>query len=228
MRKHSAKIVLILLAALLGFAIKAVWMLSAGTVQGEQVLVTKVFDGDTILVQRNGKEITVRLIGVDTPETSRPETPVQFYGPEAADFTRRSLEGRQVRLEFEAPGRPGGSVDHYGRTLAYVIMGDAQNFNLELVRLGYGRVFGKYPFRYQAEFRKAERAAQEAGLGIWNKSARAAWANPGIRGKIIGNINSHIYHLPGQYGYDKVREKNRVYFSTEAEARKAGFRRAKN
>lgn len=226
MTKHFAKIIFILLVVLLTVAGKAVW--TDGTTKSGRVLVTKVFDGDTILVEQNGKEITVRLIGVDTPETSRPETPVQFYGPEAADFTRRSLEGRQATLEFEAPDRPGGSVDQYGRTLAYVITGDGKNFNLELVRLGYGRVFDKYPFQYQREFGQAERAAQKASLGIWNAAKRAAWTDPGTRGGIIGNIRSRIYHLPGQYGYDKVREKNRMYFQTEEEARKAGFRRARN
>lgn len=194
----------------------------------ERVLVTRVFDGDTIVVRRNGGEETVRLIGVDTPEISRPETPVQFYGPEAAEYSRRTLEGKHAALEFEAAERPGGSRDKYGRTLAYVITDDGKNFDLELVRLGYGRVYGIYPFRYQREFRRAEREAREAGLGIWNDAKRAAWSNAATRGRIIGNINSHLYHLPGQFGYDKVREKNRVYFRTEEEAREAGYRRARN
>ena len=228
MRTYPKKSIAAILLVLAIAAGQTFWTYTGGDARSEDVVVTNVYDGDTIVVGRGWRRTTVRLIGVDTPETARPDTPVQFYGPEAADFTRRSLEGTQVRLEFEAPDRAGGSVDRYGRTLAYVTLGDAQNFNLELVRLGYGRVFGKYPFRYQAEFRKAERAAKEAGLGIWNKSARAAWADPGTRGRIIGNITSHIYHSPGQYGYDRVREKNRVYFDTEEEARKAGFRRAKN
>jgi micrococcal nuclease len=192
------------------------------------VMVSNVFDGDTIVVLRDGKEVTIRLIGVDTPETGRPDTPVQFYGPEASEFTRRSLLGKEVRLEFEAPGRPGGATDKYGRTLAYVITGDGTNFDLELVRLGYGRAYTKYPFRYQKDFEKAEKAARKAGLGMWDKAKRAAWSDPAQRGKVIGNIRSHIYHLPGQYGYDRVREKNRIYFPTEEEAQKAGFRKARN
>ncbi len=212
---------------LLGVTGKTVWT-GGSTVKGERVLVARVFDGDTILVDRSGQQTTIRLIGVDTPEISRPDTPVEFYGPEAAEFARRTLEGARVQLEFESPGRPGGPVDQYGRTLAYVFTEDGKNFNLELVRLGYGRVFDKYPFRYEREFKQAERAARKAGLGIWNEAKRAAWKDPGARGRIIGNIKSHIYHLPGQYGYDKVAEKNRIYFKTEEEADKAGFRRAKN
>lgn len=192
------------------------------------VVVSNVFDGDTIVVVRDGREITIRLIGVDTPETGRPDTPVQFYGPEASEFTRRSLLGKQVRLEFEAPGRPGGAIDKYGRTLAYVITGDGTNFNLELVRLGYGKAYTKYPFQYQKDFEKAEKAARKAGLGMWDKTKRGDWSDPARRGAVIGNIRSHIYHLPGQYGYDRVREKNRIYFPTEEEAQKAGYRKAKS
>jgi micrococcal nuclease len=190
--------------------------------------VTRVFDGDTILVELSGREITVRLIGVDTPEVSRPDTPVQFYGPEASGFTRRALEGKRITLEFEDPDRPGGNIDQYGRTLAYVHTEDGRNFNLELVQQGYAKVFNKYPFRYRMEFRQAEREARAAGLGIWNSAKRAAWADPAARGRIIGNINSRIYHLPGQSDYGKVREKNRIYFWSEEEAQKAGFRKARN
>jgi micrococcal nuclease len=194
----------------------------------ENVVVTEVFDGDTIVVLRRGREVTVRLIGVDTPETGRPDTPVQFYGPEASDFTRRMLLHTSVQLLFESPDRPGGSTDRYGRLLAYVLTPDRRNFNLELVRLGYGRAYLKYPFSAQREFKQAEQAARKAETGIWNKAKRAAWMDPARRGKVIGNIRSHIYHLPGQLGYDRMLEKNRIYFLSEEEARRAGFRRAKN
>ncbi len=193
----------------------------------ETVTVVKVFDGDTIVVLRGGREVTVRLIGVDTPETERPKTPVQFFGPEASDFTRRSLLGKTVRLEFEPPGRPGGSVDKYGRLLAYVFTADGANFNLELVRLGYGRAYLRYPFTRQREFAKAEQAARTAGIGMWDQARRARWSDPARRGNIVGNIRSHIYHLPGQFGHDRVREKNRIYFETEEAARKAGYRKAR-
>jgi micrococcal nuclease len=214
----------------LGFALvfAAACALSFAETPAGPVVVSAVFDGDTIVVVRDGREETIRLIGVDTPETAKPDTPVQFYGPEASDFTRRALLGKQVRLEFESPGRPGGAIDKYGRTLAYVMTEDGTNFNLELVRLGYGRAYTKYPFQYQRDFEKAERAARKAGLGMWDKTKRAAWSDPARRGAVIGNIRSRIYHLPGQYGYDKVREKNRIYFPNEEEAQKAGFRKARN
>jgi micrococcal nuclease len=228
MKRIPRKSIAAVLVALLAAAGQVLWTQSGGDIRSERVLVSKVYDGDTIVAGRGWKRTTIRLIGVDTPETVKPDHPVEFYGPEAADFTRRSLEGAWVRLEFEAPDRPGGSVDHYGRTLAYVITGDGKNFDLELVRLGYGRAYTKYPFRYSAEFKAAERAAREAGLGIWAKEKKTAWSDPKTRGKIIGNVKSHIYHTPGQYGYNRVAEKNRVYFRSEEQAVKAGYRKARN
>jgi micrococcal nuclease len=109
-----------------------------------------------------------------------------------------------------------------------VIAGDGKNFDLELVRLGYGRAYTRFPFKYMNEFKAAERAARAQGLGMWSQKKKAAWSDPEKRGKIIGNIRSYIYHRPGQYAYEKVAEKNRVYFSTEEEALKAGYRKARN
>jgi len=194
----------------------------------EQVTVSNVFDGDTIVVDRHGQEVTIRLIGVDTPETGRPGTPIQFFGPEATDFTRHSLLGKRIRLEFEAAGRPGGGTDKYDRTLAYAFTPEGKNFNLELVRLGYGRAYTKYPFKYQSEFVRAEKAARKAGIGMWDEAKRSSWADPNTRGKVIGNVRSRIYHVPGQNGYTRINEKNRIYFPTEEDAQKAGFRKARN
>ncbi len=228
MRAYPKKSIAAVLLALAIAAGQMFWTYTGGDARSEDAVVTNVYDGDTIVVGRGWRRTTVRLIGVDTPETARPDTPVQFYGPEATEFASRSLLDRRVRLEFESPDRPGGSIDHYGRTLAYVITEEGENFNLELVRLGYGRAFTKYPFRYLKEFKAAELAARAAGLGMWAKDRKAAWSDPEQRGRIIGNIRSHIYHLPGQYGHDRVAEKNRVYFRTEEEAEKAGYRKAKN
>ncbi len=228
MRKYSKKSISALIVVLLIVAGQTLWTQSGGEIRGDRVIVSKVYDGDTIVAGRGWRQTTIRLIGVDTPETVHPEKPVQFYGPEASDFAKRSLLGKWVGLEFESPNRPGGSVDRYGRTLAYVITADGKNFDLELVRLGYGRAYTRYPFKYMSEFKAAERAARARGLGMWSQEKKAAWSNPETRGKIIGNIRSHIYHLRGQYAYGKISEKNRVYFNTEEEAVKAGYRKARN
>ena len=226
MSRRAGKTVVALVLAALAAAGQTWWTQSGGEVRGERVIVSKVYDGDTIVVGRGWRATTVRLIGVDTPETVHPEKPVEFYGPEASDFTRRSLNGRWVRIQTE-PDRPGGQIDRYGRLLGYVYTEDGNNFNLELVKLGYGRAYTRFPFKYQREFKAAEQEARAAGIGLWGRSKKAAWSDPAQRGKIIGNIRSHIYHLPGQYGYDKVAERNRIYFDTEVEARNAGFRKAR-
>ncbi|NTW57888.1 MAG: hypothetical protein HGA43_01820 [Nitrospirae bacterium] len=219
-----------LLAAVLAVIAVAAAGAAAGTAAppSERVLVTDVVDGDTIKVLRGRRMDTVRLIGVDTPETNREGTPVRFYGPEAALFTRRSLLEKRVRLEFEPPDRLGGSRDKYQRALAYVFTDDGRNFNRELIEQGFGRAYTRYPFKYEQAFRNAEQAARAARRGIWDEAKRAAWSDPARRGRVIGNIRTNIYHVPGQRYYDSIEEKNRIYFQKEEEAQKAGFRKARN
>jgi endonuclease YncB( thermonuclease family) len=122
-------------------------------------LVTKVVDGDTLIVQGVG---TVRLIGVDTPETVDPREPVQPFGKEAIEFTRRMAEGKVVRLDFDWQRE-----DKYDRTLAYVYLPDGSFLNAEIIKQGYGHAYTEYPFRYPDQFRAYEREAREAGRGLW-------------------------------------------------------------
>ncbi len=82
------------------------------------VRVVRVVDGDTIEVRLDGRDEDVRLIGVDTPETVKPDTPVQCFGERASHFTKRRLTGKRVRLVFGVERR-----DVYGRLLAYVYLG---------------------------------------------------------------------------------------------------------
>lgn len=174
----SPKRVLLTLA-ILGALITAetLWTLSAGNPRGTRVLVTGVVDGDTVHVGRGWRRTTVRLIGVNAPETVHPEKPVEFYGPEASEFTEKSLVGKWIYLEFE----PGDQIDVYGRLLAYVVLEDGTLFNRELVRQGYARAYTRFPFRYQDEFRLAQAEARAAGRGIWGREKRKG--NPlGIAG----------------------------------------------
>lgn len=97
-------------------------------------MVTRVVDGDTAEVEFEGRELDVRFIGIDTPETVAPGEPVQCYGPEASAYTTQRLEDIMVLLEFDVE-----RLDRYGRTLAYVWLGD-ELFNETLVREGYALV----------------------------------------------------------------------------------------
>jgi micrococcal nuclease len=123
------------------------------------VPVSRVIDGDTIVVETVG---TVRLIGVDTPETVDPDEPVGCFGPEASAFTSSASTGKMVRLEFDAE-----RVDRFGRTLAYVYLPDDVFLNATLVRQGYGYAYTVFQFRYLEQFRALEREAREARRGLW-------------------------------------------------------------
>jgi micrococcal nuclease len=131
--------------------------------RGHTAVVTRVVDGDTAHVSFSGRDLTIRFIGVDTPETVAPGQPVECYGPESSAFTTRQLTGRRVRLEFDVD-----RIDPYGRTLAYVWMPDGSMFNQTLVRHGYATV-ATYPpdTRYVATFETAERRAKAADRGLW-------------------------------------------------------------
>ncbi len=130
-----------------------------------EVRCVRVVDGDTIVVRQDKRDVTVRLIGVDTPETKDPRKPIQKFGKEASEFTRSMVEGKVVRLEFGDTGK----ADRYGRTLAYVFRGDVL-VNKEIIRLGYGHAYVKYPFdaNRMDEFRAAEREARENKRGLWS------------------------------------------------------------
>jgi micrococcal nuclease len=124
--------------------------------------VVRVVDGDTIEARIEGEVEDVRLIGVDTPETVKPDTPVQCFGPRASRFTKQRLEGRRVRLVFGVERR-----DVYGRLLAYVYLGD-RFFNPILVRRGLARSLTIPPNdRFAARFRRLELAAARTGRGLW-------------------------------------------------------------
>ncbi|OES45271.1 thermonuclease family protein [Domibacillus iocasae] len=124
--------------------------------------VLSVTDGDTIKVNMDGKEETIRLILVDTPETKHPQTGVQPLGKEASAFTTEQLSGKEVEIELGVEER-----DRYGRLLAYVYVGDKM-FNKILVEEGLARV-AVYPpnTKYLDELEVAQAAAKDKSIGIW-------------------------------------------------------------
>jgi micrococcal nuclease len=124
--------------------------------------VVRVVDGDTIEARIGDEVEDVRLIGVDTPETVKPGTPVQCFGERASHFTKRRLTGARVRLVFGVERR-----DVYGRLLAYVYLG-GRFFNPVLVRRGLARTLTIPPNdRFAPRFRRFELAAARRGRGLW-------------------------------------------------------------
>jgi len=131
--------------------------------------VAGVIDGDTILVDDAGTATTVRLLGIDTPETVDPDLPVQCFGPQASARTDQLLTGQQVWLETD-PNQP--AADTYGRTLAYVWLSDDQLVNLQLIEEGYAREYTyDDPYRYRDTFQAVEAGAIHAGRGLWSAAA---------------------------------------------------------
>jgi endonuclease YncB( thermonuclease family) len=142
---------------------------SPSTVVEANAIVERIVDGDTIDVEIDGRHERVRLIGVDTPETKRPDTPVECFGPEATAFTTSLLaEGTPLRLERDVVGR-----DDYGRLLAYVHRAtDGLFVNAELVRAGYARTLTIPPnVAYADAFVDAARAAEASDAGLWSACA---------------------------------------------------------
>jgi len=178
-------------------------------------LVTRVIDGDTIVVAGVG---TVRLIGVDTPETVDPRTPAQYFGKEASEFARRMAEGKTVRLEFDWQ-----RTDKYQRVLAYVYLPDGRFLNAEIVKQGYGHAYVVYPFRYLDQFREYERQARDERRGLWADATAEPKTSKKEPVRVWVNIASKVYHCPGTRYYGTT--KNGKYMQ-EDQAQSAGYRPA--
>lgn len=127
--------------------------------------VTHVVDGDTIDVKIGGRNERVRLIGIDTPETKKPNTPIECYGPEASAFTASLLPiGAKVRIERDVVGR-----DDYGRLLGYVHrVPDGLFVNVELVEEGFAKPLSIPPnTTYAPTFAEAATVAERGDTGLW-------------------------------------------------------------
>ena len=128
-------------------------------------IVEYVVDGDTIDAVIDGTEERVRLIGIDTPETKRPDTPVECFGPEATAFTESLLPvGTPIRIERDTVNR-----DDYGRLLGYVYRAtDGVFVNYESIRQGFATPLTIEPNSTHAVlFVDAARAAESDDVGLW-------------------------------------------------------------
>lgn len=139
--------------------------------------VSKAIDGDTIKLS-NGDHI--RLIGIDTPESrynnklvrdskrSRKDIDsIIKMGKEASSFTRKLVEGKKVRLEFDIV-----RYDKYGRLLAYVYLEDGTFVNARIMEEGYAQVMTIAPnVKHAQTFLKLEREAREKNKGLWKSAA---------------------------------------------------------
>lgn len=127
--------------------------------------IVRVVDGDTVIIEINNKIEAVRLIGVNTPETVDPRRPVECLGTEASNRAKEVLGGKSVRLEAD---KIVGERDKYGRLLRYIFLEDGTNFNKTMIDEGYAYEYTyNLPYKYQDEFKQAEKEARELRKGLW-------------------------------------------------------------
>ncbi len=189
---------------------------------GNLVDVVSVTDGDTIKVRIDSTDYTIRLIGIDTPETRDPRKPVQCFGREASNKMKELVENKQVILESDATQ---GDTDKYGRLLRFVFLSDGTNVNLTMIAQGFAHEYTyNLPYKYQSEFKQAESDARNGGKGLWsastcagdttqaadasgagNASAATSQSNNATSAGVVKKSNSGICHAPGTTYYDQTK-----------------------
>jgi micrococcal nuclease len=130
-------------------------------------LVLKVVDGDTIDIRDDSRgRLRVRLLGIDTPETKKPNYTVGCWGPEATEFAKSTMLGQRVAL---VPDPTQDMTDRYGRTLAYLDKADGWDYSIEAARAGaaHSYVYHGHSAARADEIAAAEQEAKAAGRGLW-------------------------------------------------------------
>ncbi len=135
--------------------------------QPELFKVLKVVDGDTIRVDVRGNRESVRLLGIDTPESVDPRKPVQCFAKAATEKMKSFVAGKSVILVDENDTQ--GNRDRYRRLLRYVYLSDSRRtfVNGEMVKQGYAFSFRKYPTKMLEKFNNFEEYAREHNAGLW-------------------------------------------------------------
>lgn len=194
--------------------------------------VVRVVDGDTVVVRGGGREETIRLLGIDTPESVKPDSPVECFGPEASDRAKELMpRGAGIRVETDPTQE---RIDDFGRTLAYVFLdSEPRSVNERLVQEGFARVFVSRgePFRLESRFTALETAARDDARGLWGECLLPGSVSDGVapNGRdcpddhpIKGNLPSRIYHRSGDPDFDNVNPER--CFANAASAEADGFR----
>jgi len=175
------------------------WKISSiSSPSGEFIYYTlvRVVDGDTIIVQKDSKEYSVRLIGIDAPENSKTRYGyTEPYGDESKKELERLIVGKEIFLEFDESQ---WETDKYNRLLAYVFVWD-MNINKEMIRRGMVKEYTyNTPYKYQIEFRQAQKEAQESKRGIWSSYTPHKESSTDIKNRTYHNgPNGGCYYFSG-------------------------------
>lgn len=130
--------------------------------------VERVIDGDTININKDGNIETIRLIGINTPETVDPRRPIQCFGKEASNEAHQILDNNFIRIENDFSQ---AKYDKYGRELVYLWTKDGLFFNEFMIQNGFAYEYTyDSPYKYQADFKSLEKEARYNSLGLWNNS----------------------------------------------------------
>lgn len=143
-------------------------VISTENTSGEKVQVTlkDTVDGDTAKFIMDGKTITARFLGIDTPETVHPDKGVEAYGPEASNYTKETLtNAKTIELEFD---NKADKQDKYNRYLVWV-WADGKLVQEELIKQGLASTYMLQDnYNYAARLQEAEETAKEGKIGIWS------------------------------------------------------------
>ncbi len=129
--------------------------------------VVNVIDGDTFDIDiPNGRyeHTRIRLLGIDTPETNREQTGVMYFGPQAAEFTKKLALGKSVTIYLDAPNPTRGK---YGRLLAYVKLPDGSFLNEVLLTEGYAYADSRFSHSFYNKYRQLQSLARSSKKGLW-------------------------------------------------------------
>ena len=129
--------------------------------------VSRVVDGDTLVVSIDGVDTKLRLIGVNTPETVDPRRGVQCYGKEASAYMKSIADNQYVQLEYDETQ---GRTDKYDRILAYAYLQDGRMLNKMMIADGYAYEYTynkSQPYKYQVAFKAAQKIAEHGSRGLW-------------------------------------------------------------
>jgi micrococcal nuclease len=186
-----------------------VFSLSPCQAKEQEALVTKVLDGDTVVLE-SGE--TVHYLGVDAPRLRGKEGGAEFFAREAFRQNKSLVLLKKVRLEFDVQKKDGE-----GRLLAYVHVKNVF-VNGELIRLGYARSAVTPPnVRYKDLFQRYEKEASERCAGLWQEAKQAS------ESYYLGNKRSYVFHRPSCPLVGKIPEKNRIIFRSRTDPIQIGY-----
>ena len=134
---------------------------------GKEFTVLNVIDGDTFdidIPDGRNQSTRIRLLGIDTPETGGEESGVMYFGPQAAEFTKKLILGKSVTVYLDSPNPTRGK---YGRLLAYVKLPDGNFLNEVLLTEGYAYADSRFSHSFYNKYRQLQSRARSGKKGLW-------------------------------------------------------------